>query len=1379
MMVMEKFEKEFQEHFDGCFLYASDLVKENGGYIRPSEIIDSVIYDGLGVTLTEEQKKELNWNEIAPIYEINEDNIDSVYESIKNKKRVFVLGDDATNIFDSYLHKKDIHESIKWVSVLSSAQLEFNKKVRKYWISQNLEISLLVNTLNNNCTDFSIDYNKEYNIETILLSTESVFTNKIVEHFKNVLVKRYDYRFGEKNDNRKNVVFVAGLGDDTHIKEICDIIESGNYKIILTNSAIRNSIGTYREYLNNELENNEIQLSYVDIKETSVNFKHVQLQQLLLSVAIELESRHNLDNYLKSPYLSSRVSFDEDNYLSFPLVVNTNGIEVSLYNDNGYDRVAETIHKIVYEDEILRNKSIKFLNIHCINSNPIVIVYSSDNANFNKVDKSISDIYKSFSKKKGEDYIQINLVEEDPTDNNTQRLVFQTGDSMRYPIKLPIGEGVKVCLAKSMYSTVLDDIIETDINAYEVCGKLREVKETVSTSIKYIYIIPYTRYNKVDELSTWYAVLGVDGRLDYLELGLLKSKILPYFLIEEYRYEAVKSARAAIMSRNMSHNLGSHVMFYIKQKLQSVSKIVNSEVLHNIIPGNINNLEKIQSLIAEKKSIELPFLVGLGRFINYLQERQDYIATVASNYLPAKSTISFKDFIYDELKPDLRYKRHHPNGAVYDAGWQPSNLLLDYIAYSEGYDSSSKIQIWFDGFDGNNSSNEEDFERLRKFNISIPGGVIGRQAIFSIMENIIRNAAKHSVRSVDNKMPIVFSLLDNDEKLSRLIANGHTLKAKREEGGEIEEGEVLVEKYQRVASDYHILEIRLNMLNKADDINTLIDKLSESYINREGVIKDSSKGLKEMRISAAWLRGELIDTEINESLPPVLSIHTIPSKDNYVKFSYIICLPKAKKVAFVLGGDDYKNNQDLNDILKGYGCMVCKNCEELDVNGYELICLGTTNEELSIKHHSHVLTNSNATLEIMQQIKEQINDSKDKIESIIESTIGKVYDCWFEEWFKKRYADKSKPKLVICDEKAYHAKKDKQEEIKDLIDNGLKLTTTGLVESSDCENSVIYSTHYNGMSYLSEDVAIKYGMALSVESITGNNSTDRLIRKDVWNKEWFNKHLYAGVVNVAILDERIYSTFISTNRKDEPKDFIADCDTLRLEFKQAKHENINILEVVNKFRSKYTFVSLKDVKMLGNSSEEEAERYIRSIKTYDSSLAQINKDRRIWAFDVMIDADSVYFKGLKMIPNVATGNISAILNQEPDLIFAKIERRANAYEVISLVENCTYANMFDIMSVHQGILDKIYTAFGIKDNNAEKLKISLAIHNYFSYCPVKREMHLPNFIIHSGRSKPSKRDMPQEQPFVQFAAIDHAVKDSKYTLVNLLTTAYYESGDNN
>ena len=78
-------------------------------------------------------------------------------------------------------------------------------------------------------------------------------------------------------------------------------------------------------------------------------------------------------------------------------------------------------------------------------------------------------------------------------------------------------------------------------------------------------------------------------------------------------------------------------------------------------------------------------------------------------------------------------------------------------------------------------------------------------------------------------------------------------------------------------------------------------------------------------------------------------------------------------------------------------------------------------------------------------------------------------------------------------------------------------------------------------------------------------------------------------------------------------------------------------------------------------------------------------------------------------------------------------------------------------------------------------KVTNAIHKYLAKAetPLDYNEFLPNFIIHSGRAKPSKLDMPQEQPFVQFAAIDYAVKDCKCTLVELLISAYHENSNSN
>ena len=58
---------------------------------------------------------------------------------------------------------------------------------------------------------------------------------------------------------------------------------------------------------------------------------------------------------------------------------------------------------------------------------------------------------------------------------------------------------------------------------------------------------------------------------------------------------------------------------------------------------------------------------------------------------------------------------------------------------------------------------------------------------------------------------------------------------------------------------------------------------------------------------------------------------------------------------------------------------------------------------------------------------------------------------------------------------------------------------------------------------------------------------------------------------------------------------------------------------------------------------------------------------------------------------------------------------------------------------------------------------------------VLKKEFLPGLIIHSGRSKPNESDMPQKLPFIQYAALEHAVMDCKYSLVELLDFARYES----
>ena len=855
--------------------------------------------------------------------------------------------------------------------------------------------------------------------------------------------------------------------------------------------------------------------------------------------------------------------------------------------------------------------------------------------------------------------------------------------------------------------------------------------------------------------------------------------------------ESLKSAKAAIMSRNMSHNLGSHVMFYIKQKLQSVSKIVDSSVLENIIlPGDLLDIETLKNRISENTNVELPFLVGLGNFINYLQERQDYIATIATDYIPANSTISFKDFVYDELKPDLRYERHYSQNN--DAGWQPGNLLLDYIAYSERYRSCNDIKILFGEFDGHNpqkkgSPSDVDFKKLREFNIAVPGGVVGRQAIFSIFENIIRNAAKHSGRRNDNKLVLQLSLLGKDDNLF----NSDDFKSIRNDDMAKYDvsGNILKAKYEECFDKYHVLRIKIDMPNDAKTVNKLVEKLADPYLEETGNMKESSKGLKEMRISAAWLRGYSIDTEIPANEPPALSIYSEPYSGDKTKvsISYIICIPKPCRVAFIVQYDDCTA---VNKMLAPYGCKVFTH-EQLsdekfidEIANFEIVCMSKKDKNICSYLSSRNIINGNHSTKLLKNLIKSIEKTD---YDAIEDSIGSVY----ETWFNNTYSHAISTMLCVADEQA-NQKNKKDKSLSN--DDRVILTETGRVHKDDVKDAIVYSTHFKGLASKSDDDKYNEWLenAISIESVTGNNSTARLIRQDEWNKKWKTKLISAGLAKVAIFDERIFSSFIS-RKSITPRDGL-NADVIIEEKKKFK----NYGDFENELYKKYRVESSDALKLFTAKNRDQICKILKKYSiTYTYDVAQKNHERRIWAFDVRlseINPNEVEIVGYNTYIGERVGkyiehkyDVALPIDEisYPEIPMARISYDRGICKV-TLCDNekvfkAGKSEVFDYITIHQGVLDKIYTAFGIKDNVIGKYRITNALHRCFSKhdTPKNKKAFLPNFIIHSGRSKPCVEDMPQPQPFVQFAAVDHAVKDCKYTLVELLATAHYEKGNNN
>ena len=842
-------------------------------------------------------------------------------------------------------------------------------------------------------------------------------------------------------------------------------------------------------------------------------------------------------------------------------------------------------------------------------------------------------------------------------------------------------------------------------------------------------------------------------------------------LVDFSRNEAIKSAKAAIMSRNMSHNLGSHVMFYIKQRLESVEKILQTGTLQDLIKSN--SIEGIRERIKDSSTQpgeEMPFLVGLGRFINYLQERQDYIATVATDYIPYKTSISFKDAIYDELKPDLRARRHNNDNTV--KGKQPANLLLDYIAYSEGFHPSKCIKLKFgDVFDGTSQDVPND---LRKLNVALPSGNLGRQAFFSIMENIIRNTAKHdgATNAIGGVLGFQFDILDGAQ------LNNFDFIAIADDAEKENQKERMIKRLKCYGNklnkeNYYYIGITANTDGPVKDVNGVLqiiqNGLIDRYVTDDGQMRDEYKGIKEMRISAAWMRGYSIDTDIPINEPPALAV-----RDNCGHIQYIICLPKPKKIAFVCSTHEQIKDERMPEGLKLFMTLaeqkgnttedtkaVKRYVKDNDIADYELIvCTEEDKKRLLPYVGSRIYTCDD--MEIINFVKAVQDDERKRGNDSV-NVIGDIYIKWLEQKFKCQSGEKLS-KLVINDGQAY------ENHISDTNGSRKRNVELGndriIFNSGDStSNQLVYSKHYNPKEHRF------YDQAPFVEGISGGNSTDRLLRQDEWTKEWYVKHITAALTKVAIFDERIYSNFIRHNTsKGWSK---ARLEEWLKEHQNKLHNDNPTRSLWIEMRNHFSSIKKEDIAKLLETKDNEVSftKDVEKINSFlrllpqdsiDYSVADLFRRKGVWAFNIKVEEKRI---GEKCVI------IMGYTEKNGETEIARLIKRSDQQDIVLIVDD-GFKKKFHFVTIHQGILDKIYSALGI--SKEEKNKVTEELFDKF--CDSEKvNGYLPQFIIHSGRSKPNDTDMPQKQPFIQFAALDHAVKDCKYTLTELLYSAHYES----
>jgi len=304
-------------------------------------------------------------------------------------------------------------------------------------------------------------------------------------------------------------------------------------------------------------------------------------------------------------------------------------------------------------------------------------------------------------------------------------------------------------------------------------------------------------------------------------------EILNYLILEQYKKEinanSVRAALAQVMARNMSHNIGSHVF----------ANLIESNVYENLS-------QKIDKNTYSPKVSNSDPNKQLAFFNQYLKSRMDYLSEVTfgvSNILTTKKMYSELFLEFDRVR-----------------------LLLNYISGIEKFNFEFNLKY-------TNFSNIPQCIDDRNDNISaaFPSDVLGCQAFYNIIENIIRNTAKHAKNTIDGIKTFTIHIKDIRETSNLIKDNQQYYCVEIDDGIAINGSEKRTSKNEKFIKFIDKEKSKFIKRGKyyrskgsIENINWLVDnlnyRLNDSVLDENYKLRSHSLGLLEMEASAAFLR---------------------------------------------------------------------------------------------------------------------------------------------------------------------------------------------------------------------------------------------------------------------------------------------------------------------------------------------------------------------------------------------------------------------------------------------------------------------------------------------------------------------------------------------
>lgn len=412
--------------------------------------------------------------------------------------------------------------------------------------------------------------------------------------------------------------------------------------------------------------------------------------------------------------------------------------------------------------------------------------------------------------------VQVNLREYDLCDNDAYRLFLRSPDNTKtVPYCYSTEKRCPVVAAWSKEDAAnkfSDSSSKTISKMHEYGDKLANwVDNYLKVGEKWLYIVPELS----DVLGRGCLVFACVKKLDLIALQLVSNLINRIFdgvrnaiATNRLKLANTRSAIGSIMSRNGSHNIGSHVLAALSH---NVGTMPDDRVLYQYIQ---QRMDYIATATTEFPAWRQPTMLVSDMMRTFLSQ------THLLNYISRSDGLRAYQFQNPTVDKDSQHETirlHIRRIGTSCKNWERVSLV----------GMKDKVDSFIEYGKGDGASFDKDIA------VAIPGGVVGQHAFFTIIENIIRNAAKHEWSKVttqaESNLDVYVDFHDN--QLAGVVE-------------------------MRIWTDCKGLKSR----DVQGTIEDLTEKIKRSFISPDsGALVRENWGLAEMRIATGFLRDSGIE----------------------------------------------------------------------------------------------------------------------------------------------------------------------------------------------------------------------------------------------------------------------------------------------------------------------------------------------------------------------------------------------------------------------------------------------------------------------------------------------------------------------------------------